>query len=110
MRPARLRSLLSETLGEIRDAFRARLREDLASARLLLANHEEEQVREVLRAAATMLSPWVTQHGTVPALSGHRQDSPRSQIHSAYAATVRATIRREGDGPISTTVITWATV
>ena len=97
--PARLRSLLSETLGEIRDAFRVRLREDLASARLLLANQEKEQVREVLRAAATMLSTWVTQHGTVPALSGHVQDSLLSQIHSAYAATVRATIRREGEWP-----------
>ena len=97
--PARLRSLLAETLGEIRDAFRARLREDLASARLLLANHEKEQVREVLRAAATMLSTWATQHGTVPALSGHVQDSLLSQIHSAYAATVRATIRREGEWP-----------
>jgi len=97
--PARLRSVLSEALGEIREAFRVRLREDLASARLLLANREKEQVREVLRAAATMLSTWVTQHGTVPALSGHVQDSLLSQIHSAYAATVRATIRREGEWP-----------
>jgi transcriptional regulator with XRE-family HTH domain len=97
--PARLRSLLSQALGEIRDGFRTRLREDLSSARLLLANHEKEQVREVLRSAATMLSTWVTQHGNVPALGGHVQDNLLSQIHSAYASTVRATIRREGEWP-----------
>ncbi len=87
--PARLRSLLSETLGEIRDAFRARLREDLASARLLLANHEKEQVREVPRAAATMLSTWVTQHGTVPALSGHAA-LPQSLLTACAEQNLRA--------------------
>jgi hypothetical protein len=97
--PARLRTLLFDAIGAIRDGFRTRLREDLASARLLLANHEKEQVREVLRSAATMLRTWVTQNGAVPALSGHVQDSLLSQIHSAYASTVRATIRREGEWP-----------
>ena len=97
--PVLLRSLIFDSLLEIRDEFRARLREDLASARLLLANHEKEQVREVLRSAATMLRTWVTQHGNVPPLGGHVQDSLLSQIRSAYASTVRATIRREGKWP-----------
>ena len=97
--PVRLRRFIFDSLYEIRDRFRARLREDLESARLLLANHEKEQVHEVLRSAATMLRTWVTQHGTVPPLSGHVQDSLLSQIRSAYASTVRATIRREGEWP-----------
>ena len=75
------------------------VREDLASARLLRANHEKEQVREVLRSAATMLRTWVTKNGSVPPLGGHVQDSLLSQIRSAYASTVRATIRREGAWP-----------
>ena len=97
--PVRLRSLIFDSLLKIRDGFRARLREDLASARLLLANHEKEQVREVLRSAATMLWTWVTQNGKLPPLDGHVQDSLLSQIRSAYASTVRATIRREGGWP-----------
>jgi hypothetical protein len=80
-------------------AFRARLREDVASARLLIANHEKEQVREVLRSAATMLQTWITQHSAVPSPSSQVQDSLLSGIQSAYASTVRATIRCEGDWP-----------
>ena len=97
--PVRLRSLIFDSLLEIRDGFRTRLREDLASARLLLANHEKEQVREVLRSAAAMLRAWVTKHSNVPPLGGQVRDSLLSQIRSAYASTVRATIRREGEWP-----------
>lgn len=97
--PARLRTLLFDSLREIRDAFRARLHEDLASARLLLANHEKEQVREERRSAALMLRTWVTQHAAIPTLSGHVQDSLLAHIHSAYASTVRAAVRREGEWP-----------
>jgi hypothetical protein len=97
--PAKLRSLLFECLSDIRQGFRTRLEEDIASARLLLLNHEKEQVREVLRSAAGMLSAWVKQNSAVPPLSGHVQDSLMSQIHAVYASTVRATIRREGEWP-----------
>ena len=97
--PSRLRSLIFKSLCEIRDGFRVRLREDLASARLLLANHEKEQVREVLRSAAAMLRTWVTKYGKVPPFGGRVRDSLLLQIRSAYASTVRATIRREGEWP-----------
>ncbi len=95
--PSRLRALLLEALHEIRDTYRVRLREDIASARLLLGNYEKEQVREVQRAAATMMRTWIHQHSAVPALSGHVQDSLLAEIQKAYASTVRATIRREGE-------------
>jgi hypothetical protein len=95
--PSKPRNLLFACLGKIRQGFRTRLEEDIASARLLLLNHEKEQVREVLRAAAVMLGTWVTQNTTVPPLAGHVQDSLMSQIHAVYASTVRATVRREGE-------------
>ena len=97
--PVRLRSLILDSLDAIRDEFRAKLGEDLASARLLLANHEKEQVREVQRSAAVMLRTWVTQCRNVPPLGGQVRDSLLSQIRSAHASTVRATIRREGEWP-----------
>jgi transcriptional regulator with XRE-family HTH domain len=97
--PSRLRGLLFECLRKIRQGFRARIEEDIASARRLLANHEKEQVDEVLRSAAGMLETWIAQNRAVPPLSGHVQDSLMSQINSSYAATVRATIRREGEWP-----------
>ncbi len=95
--PAKLRSLLFECLGNMRQGFRTRLQEDITSARLLLLNHEKEQVREVLRSAAGMLKTWVTQNSAVPPLTGHVQDSLMSRIHAVYASTIRATVRREGE-------------
>lgn len=95
--PSKLRDLLFACLRDLRQGFRTRLEEDIASARLLLLNHEKEQVREVLRAAAGMLSTWVAQNSAVPPLGGHVQDSLMSRIRAVYASTVRATIRREGE-------------
>ncbi len=95
--PARLRNMLVESIGRIRQSFRARIDEAVKNARALLLNHEKEQVQEVLRSAANMMQTWVTQHSGVPKLSGHVQDSLMSQIHVAYASTVRATVRREGE-------------
>jgi transcriptional regulator with XRE-family HTH domain len=95
--PARLRGLIMESLGKIRQAFRTRIDEAIKSARSLVENHEKEQVQEVLRSAAGMIATWISKNRNVPALSGHVHDSLMSQIHSSYAATVRAAVRREGE-------------
>jgi transcriptional regulator with XRE-family HTH domain len=95
--PARLRNMLVQSISRIRQSFRARIEEAVTNARSLLLNHEQEQVQEVLRSAAHMMQTWVSQHSGVPKLNGHVQDSLMSQIQIAYASTVRATVRREGD-------------
>jgi hypothetical protein len=95
--PARLRNLLLESIGKIRQNFRTHIQEAVTSSRSLLLNHEQEQVQEILRSAARMMQTWVSQHSGVPKLSGHVQDSLMSQIQIAYASTVRATVRREGE-------------
>lgn len=95
--PTRLRGLILECLGNTRQSFRTRIQDAISSSRSLLLNHEKEQVQEILRSAARMMMTWIDQNGTVPPLSGHVQDSLMSQIQSAYAATVRATVRREGE-------------
>lgn len=95
--PSRLRNVLLKSIGGIRQSFRSRIEEAVTSARSLLLNHEKEQVQEVLRSAARMMETWVSQNSGVPTLSGHVQDSLMSQIQIAYASTVRATVRREGE-------------
>lgn len=98
--PSRPRHLLLDVLQSVREDFRKQLREDIESARLLLANHEKEQVREVRRSAATMLQTWVAQNNTIPPLSGHVQDDLVSEIRdNSYASIVRATICHRGDWP-----------
>ena len=97
--PARLRGLIMESSGgKIRQGVPGpRISETITSARSLVENHEKEQVQEVLRSAAGMVATWISKNRQVPTLSGHVHDSLMSQIHSSYAATVRATIRREGE-------------
>jgi len=95
--PGRMRDLILECLGKIRESFRTRIQEAITSSRSLLRNHEKEQVQEVLRSAARMMMTWIEQIRTVPALSGHVEESLLSQIQEAYASTVRATVRREGE-------------
>jgi transcriptional regulator with XRE-family HTH domain len=95
--PARMRDLILECLRDIRQSFRTRIQESITSSRSLLLNHEKEQVQEVLRSAARKIMGWIENNKIVPSLSGHVQDSLMSQIQIAYASTVRATVRREGE-------------
>jgi transcriptional regulator with XRE-family HTH domain len=95
--PLRLRNLLTTSVERIRESFRRHLRDAASNASILLLNHEKEQVQEVLRSAARMMQTWVTQHSTVPSLSGRVHDSLMSQLHVVYASTIRASVRREGE-------------
>jgi hypothetical protein len=95
--PAELRTFLLERLDKIRERFRSRIKETNRNAISSLENHAEQQVQEVLRAAAGMMRTWVSKHSTVPPLTGSVQDSLMVQMRAAYASTIRATIRREGE-------------
>jgi len=93
----RLRRFLIEGLRKIREVYRARIHEITNSAKALLLNQEQEQIQEVLRATAVMLKSWANEHAVVPTLTAHVQDSLMGEITSAYASTIRATVRREGE-------------
>jgi len=95
--PSRLRNLILSCIERIRENFRSHLRESNSNARMLLANHEKEQVQDVLRAAARMMKTWVNQHSLVPQLTGRVHDSLMSQLQVVYASTIRASVRREGE-------------
>ena len=66
-------------------------------AKLLLANYEQAQAQEVRRAASKMLKSWTVQHERLPTLNAHVQDSLMAQLAQAYASTIRASVRREGE-------------
>jgi transcriptional regulator with XRE-family HTH domain len=95
--PARLRGFLAQRISRVRENFRLRLTQIITDAWSLLANHEKAQAQEVLRAAANMLGSWAKQNAAVPKLEGHVHDSLMHGIAQAYASTVRATVRREGE-------------
>jgi transcriptional regulator with XRE-family HTH domain len=97
--PSHLREFLIGRLEIARQSFRAQISEITKDAELLLLNHEQEQAQEVLRAASKMMISWTTQHTKLPSLKAHVQDSLMDQIGKAYASTVRASVRREGEWP-----------
>ncbi len=95
--PARAQAFLLERLGRARDAFRTRIQEATHGARALLNNHGEERIRAVLRDAGDSLRTWASMNAGVPKVQAHVQESLLTQIQIAYASTVRAAVRREGE-------------
>jgi transcriptional regulator with XRE-family HTH domain len=93
----RAQDFLVGRLVIIRDTFRTRIQEATDGARTLLMNHGEERIRAVLRDASKSLYTWANLNATVPPVYAHVQESLLEEIRIAYAATVRASINREGE-------------
>ncbi len=88
---------LVERLVKARASFRTRIQNATVGARALLKNHGEERIHAVLRDASDTLRTWATMNATVPTVNAHVQESLVAQIQVAYASTVRAAVRREGE-------------
>nr|ACB12952.1 putative XRE family transcriptional regulator [Thauera sp. E7] len=95
--PSKAQAFLIERMQQARDAFRDRVREATNGAKVLLKNHGEERIRAVLRDAGESLHAWASMNASVPPIHSHVQESLLAQIQVAYAATVRASVRREGE-------------
>jgi transcriptional regulator with XRE-family HTH domain len=88
---------LISRLTEARRALRARTLAATNGAREVLKNHGEERVRAVLRDASETLHTWINANDSVPTVNAQVEESLLAQIQIAYAATVRAAVRREGE-------------
>jgi hypothetical protein len=94
---ARAQEFFVERLHHARNSFRDRIRDATKGARTLLKNHGEERIRAVQRDAGESLRTWASLNASVPPVQAHVQESLLAQIQVAYAATVRAAVRREGE-------------
>lgn len=95
--PNTARDFLIARLEQARETFRVRTLAATNGARGVLKNHGEERVRAVLRDASETLHTWTKSNAAVPPVSAPVQESLMAQIQTAYAATVRAAVRREGE-------------
>lgn len=95
--PAAIQQFLTAHLERIRDTFRNRIRQAIAGAQILLDNHGKERVRAVLRDASESLRAWIDMNTDVPPVEVHVQEDLLAELQVAYASTVRAAVRREGE-------------
>ena len=95
--PILAQAFLAGRLARARESFRTQMRDATAGARILLQNHGEERIHAVLRDASDTLRTWTQLNTTVPTVNAHVQESLVAQIQVAYASTVRAAVRREGE-------------
>lgn len=95
--PAAFRDFLTGRLTQARNTFLERLEQITRGATSTIANQEAEELQAVREHAGNMLR---THLGRIadPDLNGaHLQDSLLEQLASAHAATVRATMIRDGE-------------
>ncbi|MEN4880436.1 helix-turn-helix transcriptional regulator [Pantoea agglomerans] len=95
--PLLFQSFLSDQLDNVRRSFGHQLNEIISNAKVLLQNYEQAQTQEVIRQAALQLRTWINRHRSPEHLNLRVQDSLIEQLGYAYAATIRASVNRDGD-------------
>ena len=95
--PKELRSFVNARVLHVRDCFRQDLDRVVEGGRMLLANRELEQVQEVQRAAGRLVNTWIAEHELPADVKEQVHESLLTQIVTAHAATVHASVRRDGE-------------
>jgi transcriptional regulator with XRE-family HTH domain len=91
------RSALIDQVEATRVVFRRDLDEVIERAIQLLERAEEEEVLAEQREVGAALRNWLDDHRTVPPVRGHVHDMLINDIKAVHAASVHASVRREGE-------------
>ncbi|MEU8276567.1 helix-turn-helix domain-containing protein [Microbispora bryophytorum] len=95
--PAKLQEFLHDRILATRATFQRQLRDVLDRAQTLLDNAEQEQVREVQRAAGLYVATWIEEHSNPGRVRGRVHEALLTEMGRAYASSVHAAVRRYGE-------------
>ncbi|GAA3572618.1 hypothetical protein GCM10022419_061910 [Nonomuraea rosea] len=95
--PEVVKKFLHDCVKATRARFEQQLRDVLDRALTLLANAEEEQVREIQRAVGRYVSAWIDQKSDLGRIRANIPDPLFMEIRRAYASSVHAAARRKGE-------------
>ena len=92
-------SFLLELVAGLREMHRGRLEDVILGTMELVENYENEQARAVQRQAARRLTVWLENNRQVGRFSEPLEGSLFQAIDRAYASSLRASVRRNGNWP-----------
>ena len=95
--PQRARDFLTSGIKNARQTFKERLKQVTQDASTVLDNHMEQQLQAVMEQAGNLLRANLKIIGKVDFKGAQLQDSLLGTLSSAHAATIRATLVREGE-------------
>ena len=94
--PVDVRRDLNERIRMVFDGYRNTVDELVASARGLVANHQDEQAQEVVRQAAVLVKSWIKNNMDLNSVEQETERSLLGAVKGAHPATIHATMRRKG--------------
>ncbi len=95
--PQPLTDFLLRLVEGVRDVHRTRLKEVINGATDLLENFEEAQEQEAYQLAVHRMSVWLEHNQEMGNLTTRLENSLTTAISRAYASSVRASVRRQGE-------------
>ena len=95
--PQDLTVFLMKKVEAIRQRQRAKLKEVISGAIELVENVDEAQVQEVYQLAAHRMTVWLSNNRNIGDLTTRLENSLTAAINRAYASSVRASVRRQGN-------------
>ena len=95
--PQKTLDFLLELVEGVRDRHRAKLSEVIHGATALVDNFAEAEVQAVYQQAARPVWRWLENNREIDGLTGSLEGNLIAAINRAYASSVRASVRRQGD-------------
>jgi len=95
--PEALTTFIFSRIEGLRSRLRGLAGELIDTVQNVVENHDKEQYRAVLAAAAKRLNVWIASHQGIEATGHHAHEALLDAIRKTHVGSIRASVRRGGD-------------